>query len=538
MLKLVKYPLGVLLLLASVGSAGLEPGEEYISPALAMGLKQPAIARDRGTESEGPFQKLTIANAMMFDGAGAPLQGPVNIEVSGARITAITLADPKARTLAGSEQHRVIDARGKYVIPGLIDMHFHLGTPSHAYAGALTDPEYVLKLELAHGVTTVRDVGSIMGLKWTVAHAEKSAEGRIAAPRIIPFAMFPEQFESAQAARQWVRAVKKRGAIGIKFIGAPPELIAAGISEAKKLGMKTTMHHAQTAVVQTNVLDSARMGLDSMEHWYGLPEAMFDDKRIQHYPADYNYSNEQHRFAQAGRLWLQAAAPGTDTWNATIQELIDLDFTIDPTFTIYEANRDLMRARAAEWHDEYTMPYMARAFESNPLVHGSYFFDWTTADEVAWKKNYQRWMRFVNDYKNAGGRVTTGSDTGFIYKVYGFGYIRELELLQEAGFHPLEVLQSATVNGAELLGMADEIGSIQVGKRADLVIVDENPLRNFKVLYGTGHKTLNRQTNKMERGGGIRYTIRDGIVFDAQQLLDDVRVLVKERKMLEKQQQK
>jgi imidazolonepropionase-like amidohydrolase len=74
-------------------------------------------------------------------------------------------------------------------------------------------------------------------------------------------------------------------------------------------------------------------------------------------------------------------------------------------------------------------------------------------------------MHFVNDYKNAGGRVTVGSDAGFIYKVYGFAYIRELELLQEAGFHPLEVLKSATLNGAELLGIDDITGTVRSARR-------------------------------------------------------------------------
>ena len=138
-------------------------------------------------------------------------------------------------------------------------------------------------------------------------------------------------------------------------------------------------------------------------------------------------------------------------------------------------------------------------------------------------------MQFLNDYKNHGGRVTTGSDSGYIYKIYGFGYISELELLQEAGFNPYEVVQAATLNGAQALGMDDEIGSISIGKLADMVILDQNPLHNFKVLYGTGHYRLNDQ-NEPVRVGGVKYTIKDGIVYDAKSLLSDVRAIVSEAK--------
>ncbi|MGQ3505030.1 hypothetical protein ACT9SR_12985, partial [Enterococcus faecalis] len=85
----------------------------------------------------------------------------------------------------------------------------------------------------------------------------------------------------------------------------------------------------------------------SMEHWYGLPEALFTDKTIQQYPLTYNYNNEQDRFEEAGKLWKQAAAPYSEHWNKVMNELIALDFTLDPTFNIYDANRDLMRARRA-----------------------------------------------------------------------------------------------------------------------------------------------------------------------------------------------
>jgi hypothetical protein len=109
-------------------------------------------------------------------------------------------------------------------------------------------------------------------------------------------------------------------------------------------------------VSRVNVLTSARWGLTSMEHWYGLPEALFADRTIQDYPVTYNYANEADRFSEAGRLWKQAAPPFSARWNEVMNELLALDFTIDPTFTIYEASRDLARARRAEWHDEYTLP--------------------------------------------------------------------------------------------------------------------------------------------------------------------------------------
>jgi imidazolonepropionase-like amidohydrolase len=143
-------------------------------------------------------------------------------------------------------------------------------------------------------------------------------------------------------------------------------------------------------------------------------------------------------------------------------------------------------------------------------------------------------MSFLNDFKNAGGRVTTGSDSGFIYQTYGFGYIQEFELLQEAGFHPLEVIRSATLYGAEALhepkGKPIEFGIIRPGLLADMVIVDENPLENFKALYGTGAVKLNDQTTRVERVGGVKYTIKDGIVYDAKKLLADVARMVEKAK--------
>ena len=221
--------------------------------------------------------------------------------------------------------------------------------------------------------------------------------------------------------------------------------------EAKKLGMRSACHHAQLDVARVDALTTARWGLTTLEHWYGLPEALFEGRTVQDYPADYNYANEQDRFGNAGRLWAQAAQPGSEKWNAVMDELLKLDFALDPTFTIYEATRDVMAQRTVEWHETYTLPSLWSFYQPSRAAHGSFWFDWTTADEIAWRDNYRRWMTFVNEYKNRGGRVCTGSDAGFIYKLYGFGFVRELELFQEAGFHPLEVVRAATMCGADLL---------------------------------------------------------------------------------------
>jgi hypothetical protein len=266
-----------------------------------------------------------------------------------------------------------------------------------------------------------------------------------------------------------------------------------------------------------------------MEHWYGLPEAMLANSTIQDYKLDYNYQNEQDRFSEAGKLWKQAAPPYSQKWNDVMNELLKYDFTLDPTLNIYEASRDLHRARRLEWHDEYTLPSLMKFYQPNRESHGSYWFSWGTEQEVAWKENYRLWMTFLNEYKNRGGRVTAGSDNGFIWQTYGFGYIRELELLREAGFTPLEVIRSATLYGAQALGQEKDLGSIEVGKLADMVIVDQNPLENLQVLYGTGAIRVT-EDNKVVRVGGVKYTVKDGIVYDAKKMLEDVKAIVKSQK--------
>jgi hypothetical protein len=492
---------------------------------------QPAPPR---AEGEGPYSRLILRGAILIDGTGAPPVGPVDIVIEKNRIARVANVgspgvdpDPEARPKANPGD-REIDLKGMYVLPGFVDMHGHIGGKEQG-----TPAEYVFKLWMGHGITTVRDPGSGNGVEWTLDQKARSARNEITAPRIeayVAFGMDREApFTKPEEARRWVDEMAAKGADGVKFFGYRPDIMQAAIDEIKKKGLRSACHHAQMDVARVNVLTSARWGLTSMEHWYGLPEALFDDRTVQDYPLDYNYANEADRFGQAGRLWKQAAPPYSEKWNAVMNELIQLDFTIDPTLTIYEASRDLMRARRAEWHDEYTLPSLWDFYAPSRKSHGSYWFSWSTENEVDWKNNYRLWMTFINEYKNRGGRVTVGSDSGYIYKLYGFDYIREMELLREAGFHPLEVIRAASLKGAEALGMDKEIGSVEPGKLADLVVVEQNPLQNLAVFYGTGVIKLNEK-NEPIRVGGIKYTIKDGIVYDSKKLLGDVRKIVQDAK--------
>ena len=484
-------------------------------------------------EGDGPFIQLIIRGITMIDGTGAPPIGPVDIVVKQNKITGIRavgypgVAINQDRRPVLEQGGKEIDGTGLFIMPGFIDMHGHIG------GNQAPNAEYVFKLWMSHGITSVREPACGNGLDWVLDQKSKSDKNLITAPRIKAYSTFgagsKEPISTPEMARTWVNENKLKGADGIKFFGAAPQIMDAALRENKRIGLRSACHHAQMDVARWNVLKSAEAGLTSMEHWYGLPESMMEGRTIQDFRLDYNYQNEQHRFSEAGKLWKQAAAPYTPKWNEVMDKLIKLDFTLVPTFNIYEANRDLQRARRAEWHELYTLPALWDFYQPSKVSHGSYWHSWGTEEEVTWKENYKLWMTFINEYKNRGGRVTVGTDSGFIFQLYGFAFVREMELLREAGFHPLEVIRSATLHGAQALGVEKELGSIEVGKLADFVITDVNPLQNLQALNGMGSIKLT-EDNKVVRVGGIKYTIKDGIIYDAKKLLGDVKRIVDEEK--------
>jgi cytosine/adenosine deaminase-related metal-dependent hydrolase len=465
------------------------------------------------------YDRLLIRNALVIDGTGNPTRGPYDILIEGSRIARVITrrADitrsADGRVSVGNLQvDHVIDAAGMTVMPGIIDLHGHT---MFRINGQPLPPEYVYKLWLGHGITTIRDPGSGEGLDTMVAQARLSAENRITAPTIVPYAtVFAETPEQA---RQRVRDLKARGAQGLKVFQNRPDVWDALADEARLQGLPIA---TDMKIQEYDALDAARLGVRTIEHWYGIPDAAIPGG-VQAFPDDYNYDDELDRFRWGGDLWRQADSARL---SAVLDSMIAHDVAWDPTFAVYEANRDLARARTLPWFAEYAAPNVLAFFEPSVERHGSYHFDWTTEDEVRWRNNYRIWMGWVREFANRGGTVTVGSDAGFIYHLFGFATIREMELQREAGFSALEVIANATSHGARALRLR-QTGVVRPGFEADLLIVDGNPLHNLKVLYGTGVAT--KENGVMVHRGGVRYTIKDGIVFDAPALLADVREMVK-----------
>ena len=461
--------------------------------------------------------RLIVRNATIVDGNGTPAKGPFDIVLEGNTITQLIPLDPvamgrgggrRAQTAAGTAE---IDATGKYVLPGLINAHAHLQDDR----GGVAQPiDYELKIWLASGITTVRDVGS--DSKKALAWREESARGTLAAPRIFVYPQFGRP-TNPDAARTRVRDIKNMGADGIKLLGIDRDVMEAMEDEAHKLGLRIAHH---VGVEETNAWDDIHFGTTSIEHWYGVPDAAIIDG-VQGFPSYYNYNNETDRFRWAGHLWRES---DPDRLSMVLDSMVARHVAWVPTFDIYEASRDLQRARTQPWFTDYLHPTLEDYFRPDPANHGSYFFGWSSTDETFWKENYRIWMKAVRDFERKGGIVGAGDDAGFIYQMYGFGLIRELELHQEAGFSPIKVIQHATGNNARILGKENELGRIRAGYRADLIVVNGNPLENLKVLYPTGVEEI--KDGKPVRGGGVEWTIKDGIPYHGPTLMREVKDIV------------
>jgi imidazolonepropionase-like amidohydrolase len=494
---------------------------------LAASTSMPALDAQPGAaaslHARSP-RRLLIRNAMVIYGSARPPYGPVDILVEDGTIAAIGNA---GRSVAGADA--VIDAAGKYVMPGIVNTHMHWH--EERQPGVPQPIQYERNLYLAAGVTTAREVGGDFekSKRWQ----RDSAAHAIISPRMLVYAVVSkDRLGTPAEIRAWIRDVAGRGADGLKIIAVDRDQLEAILDEARRLSLRTTAH---IGLEETTAKDYIELGVSSIEHFYGVADAALPG--IPNYPPDMNYNDEIQRFARAGALFAQAD-------RTKLSEIVDLMVERrvgwSPTFSIYEASRDVVRAQNLPWFREYLHPSLEAFFKPSRDNHGSYFLGWTSVQEAQWKEQFRIWMDVVREFGRKGGLVTTGDDAGYIYSVYGFGIARELELHQEAGFHPLEVIEHATWNGARMLGMEGRIGKVREGFTADLLVVNGNPLDDLKLLNPAGTDVMlvnGRQVSnytavgpgdrvQVVRGGGIEWTIKDGIPYHVPTLLREVREMV------------
>lgn len=518
---------GILLTLAfAAATLSAQTARPAQGPATTAGPKAPVHAKQ--------VRRMLVQHAMVITGNGTPAYGPADILLEDGVISRLGTAG------AGwPEADMVIDATGKFVMPGIVNTHMHW----HEERSGPIPIQYERNLYLAAGVTTAREVGG--NFEKTKQWRAQSAAHQIVASRIVLYPMLADLVGPDQVYRKTpaeiavlVRSAKERGADGLKLIGPlDRDQAEAAINTAKSVGLPTTVH---IAVAETTARDFVDMGVNCIEHFYGIGDASLDG--LQDFPPDHNASNEIHRFGRAGELYTQENF-NHEKLSKLLDDMVARHVAWSPTMSTYEANRDLVKAQNLPWYKDYLHPSLEEYMAPSMNRHGAYWMGWTNTQEARWRKNYEVWMAALREFGLKGGLIGTGDDAGYLYgSVYGFGLLRELEMQEEAGFSTLEVLRHATVEGAKILGLEGKIGRIREGFTADLLVVNGNPLANLRLLnpYGTDvmlydGKPIDNYSGFVQPGdshvtlghsGGIEWTIKDGIPYHVPTLMKEVKDMV------------
>ncbi|MGH7561064.1 MAG: amidohydrolase family protein [Gemmatimonadales bacterium] len=533
----MRLSIGSIALLGLLGPAGAAAQAQSAGESIAVSNNGPGPL-PMGTTRGERVPRLVVRGATILSGRGTPgsnrampPEGPVDIVIENGIIVDMIPMDPVnaagyGRSFTRATGDKVVDARGMYVMPGLVEMHAHL--PPGASLGP-RGLEYAYRLYLGHGVTTVRDAGSGAGLRTLTEQRRLSASNAFPAPRLVLCQRWPlplrewDAGNTPEKARVMVREFKALGADCIKISKSPghyPDVLEAAVDEGRKLGLFTMV---DLKVSETDARVASTAGVASIEHWYGVPDAALTGS--QNLPTDYNYWKELDRFRYAGLLWSEADRQ-PERLSAVIDLLIRNGTNWNPTLTVYEGNRDWWRAVGLPVRESLMHPSEV-AVGPDSSSHGAFKTEWKTSDEINWKRNFAIWMKWVKTFHERGGILTAGSDEGGIG---GIALIRELEMLQETGIHPIDVIRVATTNAAQVLGMKDVCG-VRVGCRADLAVVNGNPIDNFKAMYGRGYGFYGLVPRaELWKHGGVAWTIKDGILFDAQALLREAEWYVEQER--------
>jgi imidazolonepropionase-like amidohydrolase len=371
-----------------------------------------------------------------------------------------------------SVQDRVVDISGRYLLPGFIDMHAHvtfLRHPSDNERDAGYDrrtSELVLRDLLAAGVTTVRNPAAPPVESGRLR--DDVAAGRILGPRIFT-AGWP--LNGKPSTDEGIRAeVDRQCALKVDYIkvyaNSTPRQTAAAIDEAHKCGVKVIGH-----LQATDWPTAADLGIDFITHGVSWSASTLPATRRAEYEAQIRTLGA----LRARIFWLESIDVKGPEMDAVIAALTRHHISVDPTLVAYETKFvPLEKYRSAE-NVTLAPPAIQESWRSDGPTT-----DWTADDFARMKQAWPKMLAIVSRYFRAGVLLTTGTDLPNSFVVPRVSLHQEMELLIQAGIPPAAVLAMSTRNAAIALGQAADIGTIEVGKRADLVVLDQNPLSNIR----------------------------------------------------------
>jgi imidazolonepropionase-like amidohydrolase len=460
-------------------------------PAVARYIKVPAAPR------------IVLENVRIIDGTGAPpLEGQSIVIIAG-KIASI---GPTPSEDLQPKDAVVLNLRGRTVMPGIVGMHDHMyyiARPNLDASGRSEPPLMVPQmtfssphLYLGAGVTTLRTTGSVE--PYTDLNLRQQIDaGKLPGPHMDVTAPYLEgggspfiqmhQLKDAEDAKATVDFWAAQGATSFKaYMNITRAELKAAIDEAHKLGLKITGH-----LCSVTYPEAAELGIDDLEHGFFVNTQLDPGKQTDVCPDTYGSPTLNKMDAESP----EAAA--------LIKLLVDHHVAITSTLPVFESDdpRHLrlqprtLEAMSAPTREAYL--YTRNLELSRPA---------TRADGIAPAVLYQHDLALERKFVAAGGLLLAGPDpTGDGGVLPGFGDQREIELLVEAGFKPVEAIKIATLNGATYLGRAASIGSIAVGKNADLVVVKGNPVANINDIENT------------------EIVFKDGVGYDSQKLLDSTK---------------
>lgn len=438
--------------------------------AVFLLLLSNAPARAQAQKASDP--PVYLSGATLIDVIRGEAYADMGVVVEGGKITGLFFDFPYNAARIPANAVRV-NLKGKFLIPGMMDLHAHA---PHSYKNVEINLPHYLKMFLAGGVTTVRAMGDRQ--ENLVRIKNDIDEGRIGGPNMVigsfpPIEQAPgfprlertDIVNTPLEARALTRDYIFKGAQWVKFYNyVDAEMTAAVVEEAHRHNAKVFGHFAMLGAKE-----AARLGVDSIEHMTALLQETLGYQD--------SLALEDIGYYRGFVQWDKANEKKLDE---IFKVMIEHKTALIPTITIQyvAADPEGISKRSSSWFDLYQKEIMI-AYEKDPLRVAA-VYDFKNVKEQ-WKLSMLAQAKQVARFVKMGGRVGTGSDLEPAPPIVpGLSIHQELDWYVQGGMTPLEALRTATIGSAEILGWQDRFGSIEVGKQADIVVLNGNPLLDIK----------------------------------------------------------